>query len=70
MNGAIEQNIMKTNPFDLSRAIHAAAANVDALVAAHSACGPVESIILLPLIKQARESLNTLIGIRDALQCI
>ena len=55
------------NPADLSRAISCAAAQVDALRATLATTGPVEALILLPLIAQAQSILNALEALKSAL---
>lgn len=55
------------NPADLSRAIACAAAQVDALRATLAAAGPVEALILLPLIAQAQSILNALEALKSAI---
>ena len=55
------------NPADLTRAIACAAAQVDALRAALAVAGPVEALILLPLIAQAQSILNALEALKSAL---
>ena len=56
------------NPADLSRAISCAAAQVDALRATLAIAGPVEALILLPLIAQAQSILNALEALKSALR--
>ncbi len=56
------------NPNDTTRAISCAAAQVDALRATLACSGPVEAMVLMPLIAQAQSILNTLEQLKDALQ--
>lgn len=56
------------NPNDTTRAISCAAAQVDALRAMLAISGPVEAMILMPLIGQAQGILNTLEQLKNALQ--
>ena len=56
------------NPTDLTRAISCAAAQVDALRATLAAAGPVEALILLPLIAQAQSIMNSLEALKSALR--
>jgi ABC-type transporter Mla MlaB component len=56
------------NPADTTRAISCAAAQVDALRATLACSGPVEAMVLMPLIAQAQSILNTLEQLKTALQ--
>ena len=56
------------NPNDTTRAISCAAAQVDALRLTLALAGPVEAMILMPLIAQAQGILNTLEQLKTALQ--
>lgn len=56
------------NPNDTTRAISCAAAQVDALRATLACSGPVEAMVLMPLIAQAQSILNTLEQLKTALQ--
>lgn len=55
------------NPADISISISASADQVDALRAALAVAGPVEALILLPLIAQAQSILNALEALKSAL---
>lgn len=56
------------NPADLDAAIAAATASADALQAAFKASGPVESMILIPLVQQAAQAVNTLQALKAAIR--
>jgi hypothetical protein len=56
------------NSIDLTRAARRAAAQIDALQACLEVAGPVEAMILMPLIAQAVSILNTLEQLRAALK--
>jgi len=56
------------NPQDTDRAIAALAQAVDALRDMHKVCSAVESMILLPLIRQTQTDLDTLQQLKAALR--
>ncbi len=56
------------NHADTSRAIACAAANIDSLRATLAIAGPLEAMILMPLISQAQGILNTLEQLKSALR--
>lgn len=56
------------NPNDTTRAISCAAAQVDALRATLACSGPVEAMVLMPLISQAQSILDTLEQLKSALR--
>jgi hypothetical protein len=56
------------NPQDLDRAISCAAHQINVLLATLAAAGPVEAIILMPIISQAHNILNTLQQLKSALR--
>jgi len=56
------------NPTDLDAAISSNIFSLDMLQAALKASGPVEAMILLPLIKQAADIVNTLQTLKSALR--
>lgn len=55
------------NPADLDAAISSNTFSLEMLQSALKASGPVEAMILLPLIKQAADIVNTLQSLKSAL---
>jgi hypothetical protein len=56
------------NPSDLDRAITCATYQIDILKLTLGLAGPVEAMILMPLIANAQSSLNTLQQLKSALR--